>query len=338
MARPVVDLPQPDSPTRPSVSPGSTSKLMPDTALTFRPVRPTGNSTTRSSTRRTPRRRGGGGPCRCPAISSPAAAAHASAVAAPATVSWYSGEPTGYQQAYTWPGVSASTSGGSSTTALVAARRGSGARSGSPSGGLTRSGGRPPMISSWVWLGFSSFGMLFSSASVYGIFMLANSDRRRRLLDDLAGVHHGDLVGAPGHHAEVVGDEDHRHVAVALLVGEQVEDLGLHGDVERGRGLVGEQQRGAAGERDGDGDALAHAARQLVRVLVEPAPGLGDADVVQQALGGGRRPPCAACRGGARSDSVIWRPIFITGFSDVIGSWKIMAISVPQILRISFGG
>ncbi len=34
MARPVVDLPQPDSPTRPSVSPRRTSKLRPSTART----------------------------------------------------------------------------------------------------------------------------------------------------------------------------------------------------------------------------------------------------------------------------------------------------------------
>ena len=50
-ARPVVLLPQPDSPTRPSVSPFSTSRLMPLTALTLSPVRPTGNSTTRFSIR-----------------------------------------------------------------------------------------------------------------------------------------------------------------------------------------------------------------------------------------------------------------------------------------------
>ncbi len=37
------------------------------------------------------------------------------------------------------------------------------------------------------------------------------------------------------------------------------------------------------------------------------------------------------------SDSVICRPIFITGLSDVIGSWKIIAISVPQISRIAGG-
>ena len=40
---------------------------------------------------------------------------------------------------------------------------------------------------------------------------------------------------------------------------------GLHGDVERGRGLVGDQQLRLAGERDRDRDALAHAAGELVR-------------------------------------------------------------------------
>ena len=35
------------------------------------------------------------------------------------------------------------------------------------------------------------------------------------------------------------------------------------------------------------------------------------------------------------SGSVIWSPIFKTGLSDVIGSWKIMAISRPRMRRIS---
>ena len=112
-------------------------------------------------------------------------------------------------------------------------------------------------------------GCSCSSASVYGMPHVREQRPGRCLLHDLAGVHHGDLVGAPGHHAEVVGHEHHRHVAVLLLLLQQVEDLGLHGDVERRRGLVGEQQRGAAGEGDRDRDALAHAARQLVGVLVE---------------------------------------------------------------------
>ena len=36
------------------------------------------------------------------------------------------------------------------------------------------------------------------------------------------------------------------------------------------------------------------------------------------------------------SDSVIWWPIFITGLSEVIGSWKTMAISAPQMSPIWF--
>ena len=37
------------------------------------------------------------------------------------------------------------------------------------------------------------------------------------------------------------------------------------------------------------------------------------------------------------SDSVICRPIFTTGLSEVIGSWKTIAISVPQYSRIAAG-
>jgi hypothetical protein len=111
---------------------------------------------------------------------------------------------------------------------------------------------------------------------------LGEERRRGRLLDDLAGVHHGDVVGAAGDHAEVVAHEHHGHVALAPLLVEQVEDLRLHRDVERGGGLVGEQQLGAARQGDGDDDALAHAARQLVRELTEPALGLGDVHRAQQ--------------------------------------------------------
>ena len=271
IARPVVDLPQPDSPTRPSVSPGSTSSDIPDTAWTFSPVRPTGNSTTRSSTRSSaspsPRRWA----LPVPAISrlllrlrrtSAPASDVAPRRASRGTRGSRPDTSTRRCARASRPRRAAAPRRGSAR-----ARRGSGARSGSPCGGLTRSGGRPPMTGRRVWLRFSSFGMLSSSASVYGIFMLANSARGRRLLDELAAVHHRDHVGVPGDDAEVVGDEDDRHVAVLALLLDQVEDLRLHRHVERRGRLVGEQHRRAAGERDGDHHALAHAARQLVRVL-----------------------------------------------------------------------
>ena len=51
---------------------------------------------------------------------------------------------------------------------------------------------------------------------------------------------------------------------------EQLEDLRLHRDVERGGRLVGDQQVGLVGERHGDHDALALAAGELVRIAREP--------------------------------------------------------------------
>ena len=115
----------------------------------------------------------------------------------------------------------------------------------------------------------------------------------------------------------------------------QVEDLRLHGDVEGGGGLVGEQQRGAAGQRHGDHDALAHAAGQLVRVLVEA---LARARGCRRPPAGAARSPWrprGSCPRWMRSGSAICLPIFMTGLSDVIGSWKIIAISAPQMSRRS---
>ena len=93
----------------------------------------------------------------------------------------------------------------------------------------------------------------------------------------------------------------------AHQLGDQVEHLALHGHVERGGGLVGDQQVGPAGQRDGDHHALALAARQLVRIGVEPARRLRQLHALEQAqrLGaclGGRQPRCS------RSGSAIWRP------------------------------
>ena len=54
-----------------------------------------------------------------------------------------------------------------------------------------------------------------------------------------------------------------------LQLAHQIEDLRLDGDVERGGRLVGDQELGIAGERHRDHHALAHAAGELVRIVVE---------------------------------------------------------------------
>ena len=91
--------------------------------------------------------------------------------------------------------------------------------------------------------------------------------RDRPALDHPAAVHHDHPVGHLGDHAHVVGDEDDGGAGFLLQVADQLEDLRLHGDVERRGRLVGDEHLGAAGERHRDHHPLAHAAGQLVRVL-----------------------------------------------------------------------
>ena len=69
----------------------------------------------------------------------------------------------------------------------------------------------------------------------------------------------------------------------------QIEDLRLNGDVERGGRLVGDHKLGPAGQRHGDHHALAHAAGELVRVVIDAACGIGDLNQLQHLDGAGER-------------------------------------------------
>ena len=86
-----------------------------------------------------------------------------------------------------------------------------------------------------------SDGTASSSARVYSCCGSVQHRRDRPLLDDLALPHDGHLVGQPRDDREVVADQDDRRAA-RLRLGEQVEHLGLHGDVEGGGRLVGDDQ------------------------------------------------------------------------------------------------
>ena len=81
--------------------------------------------------------------------------------------------------------------------------------------------------------------------------------RHRRALDDLARVHHRDAIGDARDDAEIVRDQDERHPELALQRLQQVQDLRLDRDVERGGRLVGDDQRRLAHQRHRDHHALA---------------------------------------------------------------------------------
>ena len=68
-------------------------------------------------------------------------------------------------------------------------------------------------------------------------------------LDDAAHVHHGDAVADVMHRAQAVADEQARQVQLFLLIPQEIEDLCLHGHVQRGDGLVQHQQIGLERQR-----------------------------------------------------------------------------------------
>ena len=104
-------------------------------------------------------------------------------------------------------------------------------------------------------------------------------------LDDAAGVHHVDLVADAGDHAQVVRDHDQRRARLGDQLLEQRQDLGLDRDVERGRGLVGDEEPGLAGQRHRDGHPLPLPAGELVRVGVDAALGVRNTHAIEQGDG-----------------------------------------------------
>ena len=78
-----------------------------------------------------------------------------------------------------------------------------------------------------------------------------------------------------------MGDKHHRHAALALQLGQDIEDFSLNGDVERRGRFVGDQHVGVIEQGDGDHHPLAHAPGKLVRVLPHPPVCVGDRHTVE---------------------------------------------------------
>ena len=100
--------------------------------------------------------------------------------------------------------------------------------------------------------------------------VIARSD-----LDQIAQPQHRHPVGHLGHDTEVVGDEEHAGAMVLLQLEDQPQDLRLGGHIECGGRLIGDQQHRVEHQRHRDHDALALAARQLVRITRDDAVGIG---------------------------------------------------------------
>ena len=122
-------------------------------------------------------------------------------------------------------------------------------------------------------------GVDASSACVYGCSGRAKMRSLRPLLHREAQVHDEHVVRDVPDDAEVVRDEEVGEPELALQVGEQVQHLRLHRDVERRDRLVGDDQRRIQHQRARDRDALPLAAREhvrIARVVLGPQADLGE--------------------------------------------------------------
>jgi hypothetical protein len=102
-------------------------------------------------------------------------------------------------------------------------------------------------------------------------------------LGNAPGVHHGHAVTGLGDDAHVVGDQHDGGTVLGADVLQQTDDLRLHRHVQRRRGFVSHDQLGLGRQRQGNHHALAHAAGELVGIVVDALLGRGDAGVLQQA-------------------------------------------------------
>ena len=82
-------------------------------------------------------------------------------------------------------------------------------------------------------------------------------------------IHHRHALAEMAHHRQVVGDEEIGEMETLAQVLEQVHHLSLDRHVERRHCFVADDELGIHGERTGDADALALAARHLVRIPVD---------------------------------------------------------------------
>ncbi len=103
-------------------------------------------------------------------------------------------------------------------------------------------------------------------------------------LHNVALLHHHHAVRVAGHHRQVMADQQHGGAVLARQLQHHLHHLALHHRIQRRGGLVGNQQRRAQQHGRGDHDALAHAARELVREGAQDALGIAQAHALEHRM------------------------------------------------------
>ncbi len=106
--------------------------------------------------------------------------------------------------------------------------------------------------------------------------------RRRIRLDDAATLHHGDLIGRLCRHRKIMRDEQHAQAMLLAQVAQQAKNLRLHGDVERRRRLVRDEQARLVDHRHRNQDALSLPTGKLVGIVAHAPLRIGQRDLPQR--------------------------------------------------------
>ena len=105
------------------------------------------------------------------------------------------------------------------------------------------------------------------------------------LFDDLSLAHDDDAVGHIGDHRQIMGDYQQPHPVIPRQRFQQIKDLRLGRDIQRGGRFIGDQQARPQRDRHRDHHPLALPARQLVRVAGQGKAVIWQADPLKR-LGG----------------------------------------------------
>ena len=165
---------------------------------------------------------------------------------------------------------------------------------------------------------------------------MSKSCSARAGLHEHAGVHHVHALAHAGDDAEIVRDQDQRGVLVARRA--RAAGRGsAPGSSRRARSSARRRSGASARTRAPSRSSRAGASRRRTDADSRVRRDLGarDADLVEQLGGALVRVLPRQRRSASASASRICRPIVSTGLSDVIGSWKIIAISRPRTVRSS---
>ena len=95
------------------------------------------------------------------------------------------------------------------------------------------------------------------------------------------GIHHGDPIGRFRDHAHIMRDQHDPGAVLAAQAAEQRSNLRLDGNIQRRRRLIRDDQARFRRQRQCDDHALAHAARELVRILIDPGFRRWDTDFIE---------------------------------------------------------